>query len=296
MKKAKTKTQAFLIHLAISLVVVTSILLALLFIWYPEQSFFAEKGMRALGTLALVDIVMGPCLTLVVFKPGKKHLVFDLSVIAVLQVAALCYGIFVLYAERPLLFIFDTEKMYILNQSALEENEITLEEIKQYGDDFPVHIQIKLPDDPDQAIQERIMAMMPVTPPLRFTKKFWQPMKDREMVLKTARTREAMLAAMPEDHDLFEQGSAERDKSLLWLPLVSRAGNWMAAVDPVSGKFVDLIPSEHPKQDHDLAEQMERFKAIKAKQRETEEGAAAEGESVDAAQEPAQENGEEQTP
>ena len=39
-----------------------------------------------------VDVVIGPLLTLIVFDPKKKHLKFDLVVIAALQLAALAYG------------------------------------------------------------------------------------------------------------------------------------------------------------------------------------------------------------
>ncbi len=43
--------------------------------------------------LLLIDVVLGPLLTLIVYKKGKRTLVMDLAVIAALQLAALTYGL-----------------------------------------------------------------------------------------------------------------------------------------------------------------------------------------------------------
>lgn len=42
---------------------------------------------------------MGPLITLIIFKPGKKGLKLDLATIAVLQVAALAYGTHVVFEQ-----------------------------------------------------------------------------------------------------------------------------------------------------------------------------------------------------
>jgi hypothetical protein len=44
--------------------------------------------------------VLGPGLTLVVFKPGKKSLRFDMTVILLLQFSALIWGVHSVYTER----------------------------------------------------------------------------------------------------------------------------------------------------------------------------------------------------
>lgn len=48
-----------------------------------------------------IDVVLGPLLTLTVFKSSKKSLKFDLAVIAVLQVCAMMYGVSTLLEARP---------------------------------------------------------------------------------------------------------------------------------------------------------------------------------------------------
>jgi len=56
----------------------------MILVWYPPPLFQLLGGFELLLLIVAVDIALGPLLTLVVFKSGKKRLKFDLSVIALL--------------------------------------------------------------------------------------------------------------------------------------------------------------------------------------------------------------------
>lgn len=87
----------FLLSLAVGL-----ILLALCwFVWYPSPMLMAIGGHEIFMLIVGIDVVIGPLLTLVVFKQGKPSLKFDLAVIACLQVAAMSYGVSSLLEARP---------------------------------------------------------------------------------------------------------------------------------------------------------------------------------------------------
>jgi hypothetical protein len=96
-----TRFRAASIHLAICALVAAILLALFWFIWYPAPLFKAVGGQEIFLMLLGVDIVLGPLLTLVVFKTGKKSLKFDLAVIGAVQVAALAYGVFTLLSGRP---------------------------------------------------------------------------------------------------------------------------------------------------------------------------------------------------
>jgi len=89
------------IHFAISVAVGTALLALMWFVWYPSPLFKAVGGDVLFMVLLSVDVTIGPLLTLVVFNPLKKSLKFDLAVIALLQVGALCFGVWTLFAGRP---------------------------------------------------------------------------------------------------------------------------------------------------------------------------------------------------
>ena len=83
-----TRLNAFLIHFSISLVIFFILLYFILVQWYPQPLFSTDGGWRVIRIIAVVHLMLGPLLTLIVFKPGKKGLKFDLSMIALVQVLA----------------------------------------------------------------------------------------------------------------------------------------------------------------------------------------------------------------
>jgi hypothetical protein len=68
-------------------------------------------------------LVLGPLLTLLLFKPGKKGLWFDLCVIVIVQVAALVYGVTVIYGERPYFNVFAVDRFTVLTRSEVDQAE-----------------------------------------------------------------------------------------------------------------------------------------------------------------------------
>ena len=97
--------RAFFVHLLISAVLIGSIAFGLFSLWYPPELLGFAKGDRLFLIIAAVDIVAGPLLTLLVFKPGKPNLKFDLGVIGLLQVLFLAAGLWTVWASRPVFLV-----------------------------------------------------------------------------------------------------------------------------------------------------------------------------------------------
>ena len=76
------------IHLLVSAGVAAVVLAVMLGVWYGPTLFWAMGGAGLALILIGVHLVMGPALTLVVFRSGKRGLKFDLAAIALLQLAA----------------------------------------------------------------------------------------------------------------------------------------------------------------------------------------------------------------
>lgn len=99
------RLKAALIHLAISLVVIGSIVLLVIWLWYPPGLLGMTGTPRIMAILAGVDIAAGPLLTFLVYKAGKPSLRFDLTVIVLLQAALLAYGVWTLAKARPVFMV-----------------------------------------------------------------------------------------------------------------------------------------------------------------------------------------------
>ena len=96
-----TRKQAVLTHLTVSAGIFAILSYLILFHWFPDFYFYLDGGNRAMVTIFVVDVVLGPGLTLLVFKPGKKSLKFDMAVILLLQLSALSWGVNSVYQARP---------------------------------------------------------------------------------------------------------------------------------------------------------------------------------------------------
>jgi hypothetical protein len=108
------------IHLSISAAIAAGVLLLMLTAWYPPPLFEAMGGAGLALILVGVDVVLGPALTLVVFRSGKPGLKFDLAVIGACQVAALVYGCYVVSLARPAFIVFVKDQFQVATMAELQ--------------------------------------------------------------------------------------------------------------------------------------------------------------------------------
>jgi hypothetical protein len=100
-----TRWKASALHLAISILVLGTIAALLVWRWYPPALFHMAKADKLLMLVAMIDLIVGPLLTLIVYKQGKKTLRFDLTVIALIQATAMGYGLYTMWQSRPVYLV-----------------------------------------------------------------------------------------------------------------------------------------------------------------------------------------------
>ena len=118
----KARAQAAGAHLLISLVVAALAAVLVFGLWYPG-AFRELAGGRDLFILVMsVDVIIGPLLTFAVFNRAKgwPHLRRDLIVIAVLQAAALAYGLHTVYIVRPVAMVFEVDRFRLVNADSVD--------------------------------------------------------------------------------------------------------------------------------------------------------------------------------
>lgn len=108
--------RATALHLGVGLLI-GALLAAVVFLaWYPAPLHQFAGGTHLFFVLLAVDLILGPCLTFVVFG-GRKSIrerVLDASVIVALQLAALIYGMHALYVARPVALVYEYSKFTVL--------------------------------------------------------------------------------------------------------------------------------------------------------------------------------------
>lgn len=142
-----TRTHAFAIHLGISLVIFLALLALLVFDWYRFPLFTIEGGWKAVQIIAGCDLVLGPLLTLIVYKPGKPRLKLDLSIIAAIQFTALVSGTAIVYLQRPVLLVFAEERFRSLTYDYVRIAGINPDQLDAYHNTpYPFAV-VRMPDN-----------------------------------------------------------------------------------------------------------------------------------------------------
>ncbi|MFV1992657.1 MAG: hypothetical protein ACC635_02040 [Acidiferrobacterales bacterium] len=87
--------------------------------------------------MLFVDVVLGPLLTFIVFnyKKPRNKIIFDLSIIVVIQIGALIWGVNAIYNGRPVVIVyyegsFSSQEARVFNDLGVDINKIK-------GDGYP---------------------------------------------------------------------------------------------------------------------------------------------------------------
>lgn len=110
----KFKLLCFGSHLLISLIIALFVVCLVFWLWYPSPLDKALGVVNVFLLLLCIDVVVGPLLTLIVAKQGKRTLKMDLSAIAVIQLAALIYGLYIVAQGRPVWIIYDSARFEVV--------------------------------------------------------------------------------------------------------------------------------------------------------------------------------------
>lgn len=152
MNITSNRLTAFFTHFLLSLVIFSAFILTLLYFWYPKPFFSASGGWQGLKIVALIGLVLGPVLTLIVFNKNKpyKELRNDISVIVALQMSALLWGIYTVHEQRPVAAVYWDGTFYTVTAADIINQDLSLEILDEYGDNFPVYLFAPHPQTPEQ--------------------------------------------------------------------------------------------------------------------------------------------------
>lgn len=118
------RIKAFIIHFSISILIAIAIIGLVFYIWYPAPLHTAVGVTKIFLILLIVDVILGPLLTLLVYKAGKKTLVIDLTVIALLQLSALSYGLWAVAEGRPGWLVFANDRFDLVRVLNIDERNL----------------------------------------------------------------------------------------------------------------------------------------------------------------------------
>ena len=150
-----SRYRASFYHFLMSFVVFSGLAYLILVQWYPNFFYQIDGGWEGMRLIIAVDLVLGPLLTLVVYKAGKPGLGFDLSCIALLQISCLTAGVYIVYSERPLLLVFYEGHFYSSNADTFTRYGLEAPDPYKFGPILPVAVVSKPPANPIEGADYR---------------------------------------------------------------------------------------------------------------------------------------------
>lgn len=241
-----TRHRAALIHLLLSILVASSALTLMLMFIYPIKYFMAGGGVQLLTILTSVDIIIGPMLTWLVYKAGKKSLRMDLTIIVLLQLSALVYGIWVILSARPVFMALVADRFSLVQANEISDDRLQkalFPEFRTLSWTGPVPVVTLMPDDPDRQQEVLMNALAGVDRDL--FPEFYYPYDTyatqslvnarpvADLIEGDSRAR-SMLQAVAEDHGL------ELDQ-LVFLPLVTKRDDMTTVLHYRSGEILSIL-------------------------------------------------------
>jgi hypothetical protein len=179
-----TRYRAASIHLGISLLVGAILFALFWFVWYRAPLFAAVGGIEVFLLLLVVDVVLGPVMTLIVFNPAKKSLKFDLSVIAIVQLAALVYGVSMLLAARPVYLASIGNQFDVVHANDVEDIDMNAAGMTMRPMWGPLWTGTRKPTD---AVGQERLAFAMVDGGLAVLPQYYQPLENmRDEILRNA--------------------------------------------------------------------------------------------------------------
>ena len=167
--------KAFSIHFSISAFIVSIFIALVFFIWYPQPYFYTEGSSGILMVLIGVDLVLGPLMTFIIYKPHKKGLLFDLIIIASFQLSALLYGGHTIFIERPVYIVFNVDRFDAVPTSLLvKESKIRYSELGIGIFKRPKLVYAPLPEDPQEK-SDFLMSYLDTGKDVKDMPEFYEP-------------------------------------------------------------------------------------------------------------------------
>ena len=240
-----SRWKAAAIHLAINAAVAALAATLLFGLWYPPPYFQASGADRLLLLLAGIDLVLGPLLTLIVFRSGKPSLRFDLTVIGLLQVAALVYGLHVMLQSRPVYLVGAVDRFVLVSANELDPADLAAAPAyRRLSWTGPRLVAARLPTTANER-NALLSAALDGKDIERLPRYYVDYPLGAPALLARAQPFETMSARHPHAAPAIARWLADSGKAptdLVWLPLVARSADLVLVLRRGDGQPVGALP------------------------------------------------------
>jgi len=236
-----------LTHLLVCAVIAAASVGLVFSLWYPNSVAPIVGVGKILGVLIVVDVICGPLLTAVLAKPtkSKRELWLDMTLVASVQLGALGYGLWSLYAARPVAIAFEVDRLVIVTANQVQSEIVDPVVARQIHRDVSglQMVSVRQPDSNAEYLESLDKSMQGVTPAMRPS--WWRPIEEAHLeIANRARPVAHLIQKQPDKAGELRAQALKMGTPidhLRYLPLVStRSMEWIALLDS-SDKIVGKV-------------------------------------------------------
>lgn len=238
-------------HFLLSVCITVLVGLVVFGLWFSVPLGKLSGGTELFWLIIGIDVVCGPLLTLIVFSITKPRaeLLRDLTVVGIIQLLALGYGVHTLSHARPVALVHEVDRFRVISFADLDEAEAAQIPAWAHAWSFsrPRTVGVRAPQSGEERLSSISASLQGVEPSQRPS--WWQDYAlSVPQVLQRARPLTDLRSKHPEQSALIDAAVARAIAdaqagetidiaALRWLPLVSRrATDWVVLLDPVTGR------------------------------------------------------------
>jgi len=215
---------------------------ALIFlVWYPDPFETMIGGTELFLLVVGCDLALGPLVSLVIYNSRKSRLalITDYSIVGVVQICALVYGVHTLAAARPVYVAFSHDRIEIVSALDISDEELAAANAPVYGSlplTGPRFISIKVPAAEQQdALFESVAGNHEYLRP-----RFYAPYEAQlDQIRVRAKPLQELEKRHPESKTVLQAASAKLKvpaERVRWLPVHQRKAFWTALIDTENGR------------------------------------------------------------
>jgi hypothetical protein len=239
-----TRQKAFLIHLTVSLLAIALVLILVLGLWYPYPYFRISGDKDQLQLLIAALLISGPVLTLILFKPGKAGLWFDMIVVPAMQIGVLVYGLHSLYQERPDYAVFVKDRFEVISLTQLDSLGISRSTLPPKPLQGPLYIVATLPTDDEERQRVMFETLLEGKPDIHLRPEYWGAyVEESAQVQKAVQSLGSLLERRPDRADdiLRLINANEEGADAVFVPVMGRKRIYTLILDPQTLLAEDIL-------------------------------------------------------
>lgn len=244
----REKTKAFAVHFLITLLLSASAAALVFLVWFPDPFQKMLGGTRLFEVLVTCDLGLGPLTSFIIYssKKSRRALLFDYTVVGMVQLAAFIYGLHAVANIRPVYIVSVGDRLEVVTAGEIDDADLAQGAVgyRERPKWQPQLVGIQQPQDPKE--REKVLFLSLAGKDYSVLPAYYVPY---ERTLPEIRQRALPASELekryPDAKPMIASAAAQLQipvEKLVWLPVKHRNGFWTALLNSDTERPVSWLP------------------------------------------------------